>query len=84
VLRGSASPRRAPSAIDIQSLTFEVRALGEKTRLQTRTESKPQLVEQINVCLHSGDYSRALDLLRGTAAEFPNDAELSELEKLAQ
>ena len=51
---------------------------------QTRTESKTRLVEQINICLRSGDYSRALDLLRGTAAEFPNDAELSELEKLAQ
>jgi tetratricopeptide (TPR) repeat protein len=48
--------------------------------------SKPQLVEQINTCLHSGDYSRALDLLRSTAAEFPNDndAKLSELEKLAR
>ena len=51
---------------------------------QTRTESKTRLVEQINSCLRSGDYSRALDLLRGAAAEFPNDAELSELEKLAQ
>jgi hypothetical protein len=47
-------------------------------------ESKTRLVEQINTCLHSGDYSRALELLRGTAAEFPNDAELSELENLAQ
>ena len=57
----------------------------EKTRdQQTRTESKTRLVEHINACLRSGDYSRALDLLRGTAAEFPNDAELSELEKLAQ
>ncbi len=57
-------------------------------RLETRnqqigSESKTRLVEQINSCLHSGDYSRALDLLRGTAAEFPNDTELSELEKLA-
>ena len=51
---------------------------------QIRTESKTQLVEQINLCLRSGDYSRALDLLRGAAAEFPNDAELSEREKLAQ
>ena len=54
----------------------------------TRTESKTQLImqhiEQINTCLRAGDYSRALDLLRGAAAEFPNDAELSELEKLAQ
>jgi tetratricopeptide (TPR) repeat protein len=50
---------------------------------QTRAETKPQLVEQVRLCLRSGDYSRALDLLRGAAAEFANDAELSELEKLA-
>ncbi len=50
---------------------------------QTRTESKPRFVEQVNICLRSGDYSRALDLLRGTASEFPNDGELSELENLA-
>ncbi|HSY92268.1 MAG TPA: hypothetical protein VK812_12900 [Candidatus Binatus sp.] len=45
-----------------------------------------RLVEQINVCLQAGDYARALDLLRGAAAEFPNDndTELAELEKLAQ
>ena len=50
---------------------------------QPGTESKAGLVEQVRTCLHSGDYTRALDLLRGSAAEFPNDAELSELEKLA-
>ncbi|MGA2345951.1 MAG: hypothetical protein ABSF93_08085, partial [Candidatus Sulfotelmatobacter sp.] len=50
---------------------------------QAPAESKTQLVEQINLCLRAGDYSRALDLLRGAAAEFPNDADLSELEKLA-
>jgi len=51
---------------------------------QTRTESRTRLVEQINGCLRSGDYSSALDLLRSTAADFPNDAQLSELEKRAQ
>ena len=51
---------------------------------QTRTESKTVVVEKIKICLHSGDYSRALDLLRGAAAEFPNDRELFDLEKLAQ
>ena len=56
----------------------------EKREPQTRTESKTQLVEQINGCLHSGEYSRAQDLLRGAAANFPNDAELSELEKRAR
>ena len=42
---------------------------------QTRTESKTRLVGQINICLHSGDYSRALDLSPGTAA-VRNDGEL--------
>jgi tetratricopeptide (TPR) repeat protein len=56
---------------------------------QTRAESLKQLemlhIEQINSCLRSGDYSRALELLRSEAAEFPNDnAELAELERLAQ
>jgi len=51
---------------------------------QTGTESKARLIEQLNACLRSGDYYRALDLLRGAAPEFPDDAELSELEKLAR
>gem|GEM_PF-1124401 len=56
----------------------------DKTRdQQTRIQTKTRLVEQINIYLQSCDYSRALDLLRGTTAEFPDDAELSELEKLA-
>jgi hypothetical protein len=56
----------------------------EKTRdPQTRTESKMQLVEHIHACLRSGNYSRALDLLRESAVEFPNDAELAELENVA-
>jgi tetratricopeptide (TPR) repeat protein len=52
--------------------------------MMSMVESKTQLVEQINSFLRLGDYSRALDLLRSTAATFPNDAELSALEKLAQ
>jgi tetratricopeptide (TPR) repeat protein len=58
--------------------------LEKRPDQQTRAESKAQLVEQINGCLHSGEYSRALDLLRGKAAEFSNDVELSDLEKRAQ
>jgi tetratricopeptide (TPR) repeat protein len=57
--------------------------LEKRPDQQSSTESKTQLIEQINTCLHSGDYSRALDLLRAAATEFPNDAELSELENLA-
>jgi tetratricopeptide (TPR) repeat protein len=56
----------------------------ERHDQQSRSEWKTRLVEQINSCLRSGDYSRALDLLRSPAAEFPNDAQLSELEQRAQ
>jgi Flp pilus assembly protein TadD len=57
----------------------------EKQRDQpTPTVSKTWLIDQIKTCLHSGDYSRALDLLQGRSAEYPNDVDLSELEKLAQ
>ena len=65
-------------------LTFEVERLQKRRDQQARSESKTRLVEQIDTCLHSSDYARALDLLQGAAAEFPNDAELIELEKLAQ
>ena len=65
-------------------ITFEVERLQKRRDQQARTESKARLVEQIDSCLHSSDYARALDLLQGSAAEFPNDAELAELEKLAQ
>jgi tetratricopeptide (TPR) repeat protein len=60
--------------------------LEKKIDQQILPESKPRLVEQINSSLHSGDYSRALDLLRTAAAEFPNDndADLSDLAKRAQ
>jgi Flp pilus assembly protein TadD len=50
---------------------------------QTRTESRTQLVAESDACLRSGNYSRALDLLRDGAAEFANDAELAELENRA-
>lgn len=65
-------------------LTFEVERLQKRRDQQVRIESKTRLVEQIDTCLHSSDYARALDLLQSAAAEFPNDAELTELEKLAQ
>jgi tetratricopeptide (TPR) repeat protein len=65
-------------------LTFEAKRLEKKPDQQNRGESKTRLVEQINVCLKSGDYARAHDLLRGAASEFPNDVELSELAKRVQ
>jgi serine/threonine protein kinase len=65
-------------------LMFEVERLQKRRDQQVRVESKTRLVEQVDTYLHSGDYARALDLLQGAASEFPNDAELTELEKLAQ
>jgi hypothetical protein len=65
-------------------LAFEVERLQKRRDQQVRVESKTRLVEQIDTSLHSSDYAHALDLLQGAAAEFPNDAELTELEKLAQ
>jgi tetratricopeptide (TPR) repeat protein len=67
----------------MSGLTFEEEGLEKRRDPQTRSESKTRLVEQIKIYLHSREYTRALDLLRGTAAEFPDDAEFSELEKLA-
>lgn len=52
--------------------------------MPAQTESKARFVEQINASLRSGDYSRALDLLRSATAEFPNDPELSAQETRAQ
>jgi eukaryotic-like serine/threonine-protein kinase len=65
-------------------LTFEVERLQKRRDQQSRIESKARLVEQIDTSLQSSDYARALDLLQGAAAEFPNDTEFTELEKLAQ
>ena len=62
-------------------LKFEVERLQKRREQQSRIEARTQLIEQIDVCLHSIDYDRAFELLHGAAAEFPNDEELQELEK---
>jgi len=64
-------------------LKFEVERLQKRREQQSRIEAKTRLVEQIDECLHSTDYSRALSLLEQAAGEFPSDAELAELGKLA-
>jgi tetratricopeptide (TPR) repeat protein len=74
----------APSATDVRFEKLRLERLEKTPDQEVRAESKTQIVEQINGCLRSGDYSRALELLRSSAAEFPNDEELSDLEKRAQ
>lgn len=64
-------------------LKFEIERLQKRREQQARIEAKTSLVEQVDACLHSSDYARALDVLEKGKLEFPNDAELGELEKLA-
>jgi serine/threonine protein kinase len=64
-------------------LKFEVERLQKRRDQQSRIEAKIRLTEQIDACLHSTDYGRALGLVEQAAAEFPNDAELAQLEMLA-
>ena len=65
-------------------LKFEVERLQKRRDQQSRIESRTQLIEQIDSCLHSSDYGRVFELLQGVAEEFPNDEELQELGKHAQ
>ncbi|MGA7907447.1 MAG: protein kinase [Candidatus Sulfotelmatobacter sp.] len=65
-------------------LKFEVERLQKRRDQQARIEARTRLIEQIDTCLHSSDFGRALEVLQGAAAEFPNDAELEQLEKLAR
>ncbi len=58
--------------------------LQKKRDQQARIDARTRLIEQIDSCMHAGDYGRVFELLQGAAAEFPNDEELNELEKLAQ
>jgi serine/threonine protein kinase len=64
-------------------LKFEVERLQKRREQQSRIEAKTRWVEQIDSCMQSSDYGRALDLLQQAKAEFPNESELGELEKLA-
>src|SRR4029077_19042270 len=54
-------------------LKFEVERLQKRREQQSRSEAKTRLVEQIDACLHSSDYTRAFELLEQASAEFPND-----------
>ena len=64
-------------------LDFEIERLMRRRDQQARQEAKSEWVQQIDRHLEAGDYSRAGEAARGALAEFPDDAELSELQKLA-
>jgi len=65
-------------------LKFEVERLEKRRDNQSRTEAKTRWTEQVDSCLKSAAYSRALELLQQAEPEFPNDAELAELKKDAE
>ncbi len=65
-------------------LKFEVERLQKRRDQQSRIEARTQLIEQVDSCLHSSDYTRVFELLEQAAVEFPNDDELNELRKHAQ
>jgi serine/threonine-protein kinase len=65
-------------------LNFEIERLEKRRENQTRIEAKARFAEQIDACLKSASYSRALELLKQAEPEFPNDAELTELKKAAE
>lgn len=69
---------------DHPGLIFEVERLDKQRDQPVRTESKARIAGRVNLYLSSGDYSAALDLLRNSSAEFPNDAEFSALERISQ
>lgn len=65
-------------------IEFETERLKRRRDAQVREESKGRWVEQIDRQIALGDYSRARELVRTASAEFPEDRELAELERLAE
>jgi serine/threonine protein kinase len=65
-------------------LPFEMERVTRRRDQQARAEAKVRWVEQIDRQLESSDYARAMELLQSALAEFPEDGELAELQKLAR
>ncbi len=63
-------------------LSHEIERIANRRDQQARVESKTGWVKQIDAQVSLGDYTRALGLLDEAKEEFPDDAELLELQKL--
>jgi len=63
-------------------LNVEIDRVVKRRDLQVRSSAKARWVEQIDQHLESGEYGRASELLELAKAEFPQDSELGELERL--
>src|SRR5262249_7059083 len=65
-------------------LKFEIERLQKRREQQSRAEAKAQITDQIDQCMQSAQYARALELLRQAQTDFPGDPELAEMQRLAQ
>jgi eukaryotic-like serine/threonine-protein kinase len=65
-------------------LTIEIQRLCKRRDQQVRAEAKGRLVEKVDGLLEAGQFEEALNLLEQARPEFPQNEELSELEKLGQ
>ncbi len=65
-------------------LAFEIERLVKRKDQQTRQDSKARWVQQTDKYLEGGDYDRAAKTVQNALAEFPNEPELLELDKLVR
>jgi hypothetical protein len=64
-------------------LKFEVERIQKRREQQSRSEARSRWVDQIDACVRSCEFARALDLVQRAEAEFPDDEEISELRRVA-
>ena len=65
-------------------LNLEVERLIKRREQQAVKERKARLAEEIDRYLGSGDYSKAMELVRDALLQYPNEGEFASLEQLAR
>ena len=65
-------------------LSFEIERVMKRREQQSRHSAKARFVEEIDRHLEAGDYSRAQEAVHAAKAEFPDDPEIPELDKLVK
>ncbi|MGH9694136.1 MAG: hypothetical protein ACRD5Z_08350, partial [Bryobacteraceae bacterium] len=65
-------------------LDFEIQRLDRRREEQAREEAKARWVEKVDRSMSSGEYDRAGDTAQHALSEFPEDGELTRLQKLAE
>jgi serine/threonine-protein kinase len=65
-------------------LNLEIERLKKRRDQHSKLEEKARWVEQIDHYLENGDYARAQGTVKQALQEYPGDAEMAELERLAR